>query len=58
MEINLILAKLLWKYDLELVDDKLDWESESRLHVMWSKPELRTRFLLPRHMGHKGHYLV
>jgi hypothetical protein len=40
MEMNLILAKLLWKYDLRLMNMDLDWEVQSTLHVMWSKPEL------------------
>ncbi|KAL8826319.1 MAG: hypothetical protein Q9191_003870 [Dirinaria sp. TL-2023a] len=44
MEVNLILAKLLWKYDMELVDPSLDWEGQSEVHVMWNKPELRVRF--------------
>ncbi|KAK1477672.1 BCL4p [Colletotrichum tamarilloi] len=44
MEINLILAKMLWQYDLELVDKDLDWEQESQLHVMWWKPALMVRF--------------
>ncbi|EAA63249.1 hypothetical protein AN3281.2 [Aspergillus nidulans FGSC A4] len=41
MEINLILARLIWTYDMELVNKSMDWESESSLHVMWSKPELK-----------------
>ena len=41
---NLILSKMLWKYDLELVNKNLDWERESRLHVMWWKPALMIRF--------------
>ncbi|KAL2010319.1 hypothetical protein VTN00DRAFT_6126 [Thermoascus crustaceus] len=44
MQINLILTKMLWKYDMELVNNHLDWQGESRLHVLWSKPELRVRF--------------
>ncbi|KAK1976432.1 cytochrome P450 [Colletotrichum cereale] len=44
MEINLILVKMLWKYDLELVNKNLDWERESQLHVMWWKPALMVRF--------------
>ncbi|EXF74211.1 BCL4p [Colletotrichum fioriniae PJ7] len=44
MEINLILAKMLWKYELELVDKELNWEQESQLHVMWWKPALMIRF--------------
>ena len=44
MEVNLILAKLLWRYDIELLDPRLDWEGQSRVHVMWRKPELKARF--------------
>lgn len=44
MEINLIMAKMFWKYELELVDKELDWDKQSQLHVMWWKPELRVRF--------------
>ena len=44
MEVNLILAKLFWRYDMELVDPSLDWEGQSEVHVMWKKPELRVRF--------------
>jgi hypothetical protein len=44
MEINLILTKTFWKYDLELANPNLDWEGQSLLHVMWWKPELLIRF--------------
>ena len=44
MEMNLILAKLCWKYDMTLVDEGLDWLGSSSIHVMWHKPELRVRF--------------
>lgn len=41
---SLTLATLHLKYDLELVDNNLDWLGSSKLHVMWWKPELRVRF--------------
>lgn len=44
MELNLILAKMIWKYDLELVNKDLDWEGQSHMHVMWWKPKLMVRF--------------
>jgi hypothetical protein len=44
MEINLVLSKLHYEYDLELVDEKLDWLGQSRMHVMWWKPALNVRF--------------
>lgn len=44
MELNLILSKMCWKYDMELMDGSLDWEGESTCHVMWNKPTLPVRF--------------
>lgn len=44
MEINLILAKKVWRYDMELLDKDLDWEANSHVHVMWWKPALMVRF--------------
>ncbi|KAK7707747.1 orf9b protein [Botryosphaeria dothidea] len=44
VEMSLTLATLHYKYDLELVDNNLDWLGSSKLHVMWWKPELRVRF--------------
>ncbi|ORY66220.1 putative cytochrome P450, partial [Pseudomassariella vexata] len=43
VEINLILAKMHFAYDLELVSDTFDWLAQSRLHVMWWKPALQIR---------------
>ncbi|KAI5250672.1 hypothetical protein E4T42_04852 [Aureobasidium subglaciale] len=40
VEMNLIMAKMYWKYDMTLVDNSLEWEEQSREHVMWTKPEL------------------
>ena len=45
MEINHILAKILWKYDLKLVNKDLNWEDRSRIYVMWWKPSLMVEFL-------------
>jgi hypothetical protein len=40
----LILAKMHFQCDLELVDPTLDWLKDSYLHVMWWKPALYIRF--------------
>jgi hypothetical protein len=45
VEMNLILATLLFKYDMELVNKSLDWEGESHIHIMWWKPDLYVRFI-------------
>ncbi|KAF5861253.1 hypothetical protein ETB97_000445 [Aspergillus alliaceus] len=29
---------------MKIVNKSMDWESESSLHVMWSKPDLKVRF--------------
>lgn len=44
MEINQILAKMVFKYDWELANTDVDWLGESRCHVMWWKPNLYVRF--------------
>jgi hypothetical protein len=43
-EMSLILAKMHFQCDLELVDPTLDWLKDSCLHVMWWKPALYIRF--------------
>ena len=43
-EMSLILAKMHFQCDLELVDPTLDWLEDSYLHVMWWKPALYIRF--------------
>ncbi|KAL9082684.1 MAG: hypothetical protein Q9165_008816 [Trypethelium subeluteriae] len=40
MELRTTLARLLWRYDLELMNDKLDWHRESQMHTLWKKPKL------------------
>ncbi len=44
MEISLILAKMLWRYDLELVNKDIKWLDEGKVHIMWWKPSLFVRF--------------
>ncbi|KAG6357388.1 hypothetical protein INS49_013265 [Diaporthe citri] len=38
MEMRTILAKMHYKYDLELVDNSLDWHAQSEMHTLWQKP--------------------
>lgn len=37
------LAKLHFKFDLELVDKTFDWQESSRMHTLWQKPALPMR---------------
>ena len=43
LEMRIILAKLVWSFEWELVED-IDWEEETRMYLLWKKPELRVRF--------------
>ncbi|KAI0883025.1 putative cytochrome P450 [Annulohypoxylon maeteangense] len=41
VEMSLVLAKLFYSYDMNLVDQDLDWENGSRHWVMWWKAPVR-----------------
>ena len=45
MELRCILAKMVYAYDLELVDKDLDWEKKSRAWGLWWKPKLHVRVI-------------
>lgn len=45
VEMSLILAKIFFKFDLELINKNLDWEGESQGHILWWKPKLYVRFI-------------
>lgn len=40
---RLILAKILWHFDLELVPHQDDWMSNQRVFALWEKPALQVR---------------
>lgn len=37
---RLILAKILWHFDLELVDPARDWMGEQKVFALWEKGSL------------------
>lgn len=43
---RLILTKLLWTFDLELVNPKRDWMEKQRVFALWEKPSLDVRLSL------------
>ena len=43
MELRIVLAKLYWKFDLELLDRSVDWQGSSRMYTLWKKPQLRVK---------------
>ncbi|OHW97441.1 benzoate 4-monooxygenase cytochrome p450 [Colletotrichum incanum] len=48
MELNLVLAKLLWSYDMELVNKDVNFLEQSTVHVLWWKPGLFVRWHKPQ----------
>ncbi|KAI1205728.1 cytochrome P450 [Annulohypoxylon truncatum] len=40
LELRTVLAKLLWTYDMELVNNHVDWHRDSRMLTLWKKPPL------------------
>ncbi|KAI0401942.1 cytochrome P450 [Xylaria palmicola] len=44
MEINQILAKMVFRYDWRLMNPDLDWLGESLTYVLWSKPAMYVEF--------------
>jgi cytochrome P450 len=41
LEMRTILAKIHYKYDLEMVDKSLDWHAQSQMHTLWQKPIMK-----------------
>ena len=43
MELRIILAKLYWNFDVELLDRNVDWHGASRMHTLWKKPGVNVK---------------
>jgi hypothetical protein len=43
MEMRILIAKMVFLFDYELVDDALDFERDSSAFILWHKPELWTK---------------
>ena len=50
LEMRIILAKLVWLFEWELLKD-VDWEAETKMYVLWQKPELKVRYRLVDRSG-------
>ncbi|KAF6812515.1 trichothecene c-15 hydroxylase, partial [Colletotrichum plurivorum] len=46
-EMRLIIARVIWNYDIRLADDTLDWANESEVYVLWQKGPVNV-YLTPR----------
>lgn len=41
---RLLLAKLVFSFEMKLVDQDLDWDRDTNTSTFWEKPELRVCF--------------
>lgn len=41
LEMRFIIAKLLWRYDVEWFDTTLDWDRDGMGYTVWKKPDFR-----------------
>lgn len=44
LENRLVLAKMLWVFDMEMVGEDKGWMEKSKSALLWSRPELMVRF--------------
>lgn len=44
LEMRVILAKMVWQYDFELLSKELDWERDNQMYVLWQKPVMNMKF--------------
>ncbi|KAF9876101.1 trichothecene c-15 hydroxylase [Colletotrichum karsti] len=49
-EMRLILARLIWNFDIRLSDDSRKWCDDSQVFVLWQKPDLNV-YLVPRKLS-------
>jgi hypothetical protein len=45
MEMRIILSRLAWQFDWDLLNKvDIDWKRDTKLMLLWKKPELMVRF--------------
>lgn len=43
LQMSLVLSKMLYTYDFELLNKDLEWEAQSKHYIMWWKAPIRVR---------------
>jgi cytochrome P450 len=44
-ELRIVLSRLAWQFDWELLDQNINWLQDTVLLQLWKKPELPIRFI-------------
>lgn len=47
VEMRIILARVLWNFDLTIAEDSMKWQDEEEVYTLWLKGELNF-YLTPR----------
>ncbi|KAL6695221.1 cytochrome P450 [Trichoderma pleuroticola] len=50
MELRLVMSKLLWHFDFEIVNRDMIWEKDQTAYIAWQKPQLVLQ-LTPRNLA-------
>lgn len=50
VEMRLVLARMLFNFDISLSDDSREWMENQKAYNMWSKPPMHIH-LTPRRIG-------
>lgn len=40
VEMRLILARMLWNFDIKIADDSRDWAGRQKIYLLWEKGPL------------------
>jgi hypothetical protein len=40
MEMRIILARVIWNFDMTLADESQDWHARQKVYIMWDKGPL------------------
>lgn len=43
VEMRLILARMIWNFDMELQEDSLAWDKKQRVFMIWDKVSMYVR---------------
>lgn len=43
VEMRLILARMVWNFDMELQEDSLAWDKKQRVFMIWDKVSMHVR---------------
>lgn len=44
LELRVIVAKMVWAYEWEMVDKDVDWNRDNKMYLLWKKPDMKMRF--------------